>query len=261
MRFWHLPTVHGNRAEEFRIWHRKRHRWRNRPSIQLGFDTKRNRNPASRSGRFGDGWLLVAVPPAVGKRRRCTRVLSHIAGRRVPRSVLTMRSRSNRFDRFDQQSNCNRAARLTLAAAMRAAVRHRHAKVYALSEIRDRQKTGRSRVGRVDDRAPVFSLDSCGSIARRLRPTPCRNRKLRRSRSKSGFTRRAVQRLTPGTPVKIAIEKRTMRIACDACHGHRYRGQQHPDRSDVTFAAVRTRVVDASPTDSQCAATAPKADL
>jgi type II secretory ATPase GspE/PulE/Tfp pilus assembly ATPase PilB-like protein len=131
MRLGIFPTVHGNRAA-IRIMNERE---TIRQLDQLGFDsdTVTNLQIACDSR---DGWLLVAGPAGSGKTTTLYACLTYIASGEFCRSVLTIEDPIESVIDSVSQSQLQSASGLTLAAAMRAAVRQ-DAEVLLVSEIRD----------------------------------------------------------------------------------------------------------------------------
>ena len=131
MRLGIFPTVHGNRAA-IRIMDQ-------RESIrhldQLGFD------PATQAQLQAvcdsrDGWLLVAGPAGSGKTTTLYACLSQIAAGEFHRSVFTIEDPVESVIDSISQSQLQPVSGMTLASAMRAAVRQ-DAEVLLVTEIRD----------------------------------------------------------------------------------------------------------------------------
>ena len=131
MRLGVFPTVHGNRAA-IRIMD---DRYSIRQLDQLGFDGRiQSQLQSVCDGR--DGWLLVAGPAGSGKTTTLYACLSQIAAGEFRRSVLTIEDPIEAVIDSISQSQLEPTSGLTLAAAMRAAVRQ-DAEVLLVSEIRD----------------------------------------------------------------------------------------------------------------------------
>lgn len=131
MRLAIFPTVHGNRAA-IRIMD-------DRESIrnldQLGFCSVTLEQLQSICDSR-DGWLLVAGPAGSGKTTTLYACLSYIATGIFHRSVLTIEDPIESVIDSISQSQLQHGNGMTLASAMRAAVRQ-DAEVLLVSEIRD----------------------------------------------------------------------------------------------------------------------------
>ncbi|SMP58634.1 general secretion pathway protein E [Neorhodopirellula lusitana] len=131
MRLGIFPTVHGNRAA-IRIMDARESV---RGLDELGFD-EATQTQLKSVCESRDGWLLVAGPAGSGKTTTLYACLSHIAAGAFRRSVLTIEDPIESVIDSISQSQLNASGGLTLAAAMRAAVRQ-DAEVLLVSEIRD----------------------------------------------------------------------------------------------------------------------------
>ena len=131
MRVGVFPTIHGNRAA-IRIME-------DRESVrqlgELGFDAATLESLSSVCDSR-DGWLLVAGPAGSGKTTTLYACLSHIASGDSHRNVLTIEDPIESVIDSISQSQVKHSSGMTLAAAMRAAVRQ-DAEVLLVSEIRD----------------------------------------------------------------------------------------------------------------------------
>lgn len=131
MRLGIFPTVHGNRAA-IRIMEERESV---RQLGELGLDAGTlDRLQTICDAR--DGWLLVAGPAGSGKTTTLYACLSHIAGGEFRRSVLSIEDPIESVIDSISQSQLQSSSGLTLASAMRAAVRQ-DAEVLLVSEIRD----------------------------------------------------------------------------------------------------------------------------
>lgn len=136
MRLGIFPTVHGNRAAVRIMDSRESIRQLDR----LGFDPDTTANLKSVCDSR-EGWLLVAGPAGSGKTTTLYACLSHIALGHDRRSVLTIEDPiESVIDSICQSqlqpNTMSTASGLTLASALRAAVRQ-DAEVLLVSEIRD----------------------------------------------------------------------------------------------------------------------------
>lgn len=131
MRLGVFPTVHGNRAA-IRIMEE-------RESVRQLHELGLNANTLDRLKTIcnaRDGWLLVAGPAGSGKTTTLYACLSHIASGEFRRSVLSIEDPIESVIDSISQSQLQSGSGLTLASAMRAAVRQ-DAEVLLVSEIRD----------------------------------------------------------------------------------------------------------------------------
>ncbi len=197
MRLGIFPTVHGNRAA-IRIMD-------DRDSIrqldQLGFDTATQLLLKSVCDSR-DGWLLVAGPAGSGKTTTLYACLSHIATEATHRSVLTIEDPIESVIDSISQSQLQPTSGLTLAAAMRAAVRQ-DAEVLLVSEIRD-VETAEAVLGASMTGHLCFSSIHAGSLGATLR--------------------RLVQMQLPTFAIQSGLRgvlcQRLLRRRCTACAGH-----------------------------------------
>ncbi len=131
MRLGVFPTVHGNRAAIRIIADRDSIRHLD----QLGFDSTTDEQLRSVCDSR-DGWLLVAGPAGSGKTTTLYACLRYIAGSGYRRSVLTIEDPIESVIDSISQSQLQPTSGMTLASALRAAVRQ-DAEVLLVSEIRD----------------------------------------------------------------------------------------------------------------------------
>lgn len=217
MRLGIFPTIHGNRAA-VRIMD-------DRPAIgqldQLGFDsaTLAQLNAVCDSR---DGWLLVAGPAGSGKTTTLYACLAHIAAGEFRRSVLTVEDPVESVIDSISQSQLQPASGLTLAAAMRAAVRQ-DAEVLLVSEIRDIETAeavlAASMTGHL-----CFSSIHAGSLGATLRRLV--QMQLPTFAIQSGLRGVLCQRLLRRTCSQCASESvPSSRSHCQACHGTGYDGR------------------------------------
>lgn len=131
MRLGIFPTVHGNRAAIRIISDRESIRHLD----QLGFNASTEEQLRSVCDSR-DGWLLVAGPAGSGKTTTLYACLRYIAGSGFQRSVLTIEDPIESVIDSISQSQLQPTSGMTLASALRAAVRQ-DAEVLLVSEIRD----------------------------------------------------------------------------------------------------------------------------
>lgn len=126
-----FSTIHGNRAA-IRIMGEA---GSVRKLDQLGVDQK-TESKLQHLCDSRDGWLLVAGPAGSGKTTTLYACLQHIASSNENRSVLTIEDPVESVIESISQSQLQPNSGLTLASAMRSAVRQ-DAEVLLVSEIRD----------------------------------------------------------------------------------------------------------------------------
>jgi type II secretory ATPase GspE/PulE/Tfp pilus assembly ATPase PilB-like protein len=195
MRLGVFPTVHGNRAA-IRIMEDRENV---RQLHELGFDENtRSRLQTICDAR--DGWLLVAGPAGSGKTTTLYACLSHIASGDFRRSVLTIEDPIESVIDSISQSQLQSSSGLTLAAAMRAAVRQ-DAEVLLVSEIRD-VETAEAVLAASMTGHLCFSSIHAGTVG--------------------GTLRRLVQMNLPTFAIQSGLRgvmcQRLLRRRCDACH-------------------------------------------
>ncbi|MCC9641135.1 Flp pilus assembly complex ATPase component TadA [Rhodopirellula sp. JC740] len=217
MRLGVFPTVHGNRAAIRIMDHREGIRQLN----ELGFDSQtHDRLQTICDAR--DGWLLVAGPAGSGKTTTLYACLSHIANCDFRRSVLTIEDPIESVIDSISQSQLQSSSGLTLAAAMRAAVRQ-DAEVLLVSEIRDVETAevvlAASMTGHL-----CFSSIHAGTLGGTLRrlvqmnlPTFAIQSGLRGVLCQRLLRRRCDACQSQSSPPKTS--------SCDQCHGTGYRGR------------------------------------
>ena len=217
MRLGIFPTVHGNRAA-IRIMD-------DRESIrhldQLGFD-------AATYGQLQalcdsrDGWLLVAGPAGSGKTTTLYACLSHIAAGEFLRSVLTIEDPIESVIDSISQSQLQPTSGLTLASAMRAAVRQ-DAEVLLVSEIRD-VDTAEAVLAASMTGHLCFSSIHAGSVGATLRRLV--QMKLPTFAIQSGLRgilcQRLLRKICEGCSGQSQSQSGSV---CDQCHGTGYRGR------------------------------------
>jgi len=236
MRLGIFPTVHGNRAA-IRIMDERESV---RQLDQLGFDTK-TKSQLQSVCDSRDGWLLVAGPAGSGKTTTLYACLSHIAAGEFPRSVLTIEDPIESVIDSISQSQLQSSSGLTLAAAMRAAVRQ-DAEVLLVSEIRD-VETAEAVLAASMTGHLCFSSIHAGSIGTTLRRLV--QMELPTFAIQSGLRGVLCQRLLREL-CQDCDEKTNNAKACDACHGTGYRGRI-PIAQMVTFDGGANASSDASP--------------
>lgn len=227
MRLGVFPTVHGNRAA-IRIMD-------DSPSIrrldQLGFDVETQAQLQSVCDSR-DGWLLVAGPAGSGKTTTLYACLSHIAASEFCRSVLTIEDPIESVIDSISQSQLEPASGLTLAAAMKAAVRQ-DAEVLLVSEIRD-VETAEAVLAASMTGHLCFSSIHAGSLGATLRRLV--QMQLPTFAIQSGLRGILCQRLLRRTCAACTgVSQANLPMTCDACHGTRYDGRL-PIAQMVSFA-------------------------
>lgn len=130
MRLGVFPTVHGNRAA-LRVTEPQRVR----QLEQLGLESNTHEQ-LQMICEARDGWLLVAGPAGSGKTTTLYACLNAIAQSTSRRSVMTIEDPVEAVIDSISQSQLQPTGGLTLAAALKAAVRQ-DAEVLLVSEIRD----------------------------------------------------------------------------------------------------------------------------
>ncbi|MFG0268116.1 MAG: GspE/PulE family protein [Rhodopirellula sp. JB055] len=194
MRLGVFPTVHGNRAA-IRIMEDRENV---RQLHELGLDeSTRIRLQTICDAR--DGWLLVAGPAGSGKTTSLYACLSHIASGEFRRSVLTIEDPIESVIDSISQSQLQSSSGLTLASAMRAAVRQ-DAEVLLVSEIRD-VETAEAVLAASMTGHLCFSSIHAGTVG--------------------GTLRRLVQMNLPTFAIQSGLRgvmcQRLLRRRCDAC--------------------------------------------
>lgn len=217
MRLGIFPTVHGNRAV-IRIMD-------DRESIrrldQLGFDDATREKMQSLCDSR-DGWLLVAGPAGSGKTTTLYACLSYIAACEFRRSVLTIEDPIESVIDSINQSQLQPNSGLTLASAMRAAVRQ-DAEVLLVSEIRD-VDTAEAVLAASMTGHLCFSSIHAGSVGATLRRLV--QMKLPTFAIQSGLRGILCQRLLRQLCGDCSGPSRSQRTGdCDHCHGTGYRGR------------------------------------
>ncbi len=217
MRLGIFPTVHGNRAA-IRIMD-------DRESIrrldQLGFDSETHEHlQAVCDSR--DGWLLVAGPAGSGKTTTLYACLSHIAAGEFHRTVLTIEDPIESVIDSISQSQLHPTSGLTLASAMRAAVRQ-DAEVLLVSEIRD-VDTAEAVLAASMTGHLCFSSIHAGSLGSTLRRLV--QMKLPTFAIQSGLRGILCQRLLRQCCTQCSSQSRSKsHSVCDRCHSTGYRGR------------------------------------
>ncbi|TWT64814.1 Type II secretion system protein E [Allorhodopirellula solitaria] len=216
MRLGIFPTVHGNRAA-IRIMD---DREAIRRLDQLGFD-------AATTGQIEsvcdsrEGWLLVAGPAGSGKTTTLYACLSQIASRDFHRSVLTIEDPIESVIDSISQSQLQPASGLTLAAAMRAAVRQ-DAEVLLVSEIRD-VETAEAVLAASMTGHLCFSSIHAGSLGTTLRRLV--QMQLPLFAIQSGLRGILCQRLLRRKCAACAGGSQTAASTCERCHATGYEGR------------------------------------
>ena len=217
MRLGIFPTVHGLRAA-IRILEPVNEI---RSIDQLGFDdVSATRLRAMCDSR--DGCLLVAGPAGSGKTTTLYACLSHIATAESNRSVLAIEDPVEAVIDSISQSQLQPASGMTLASALRAAVRQ-DAEVLLVSEIRD-EETAEAVLAASMTGHLCFSSIHAGSIGSTLRRLV--QMKLPTFAIQSGLRGLLCQRLLRQTCAACHDEHdATPDRDCDRCHGTGYRGR------------------------------------
>ncbi|MCM2373166.1 GspE/PulE family protein [Aporhodopirellula aestuarii] len=231
MRVGIFPTVHGKRAA-IRIMD-------GRESIRhldrLGFDSEIQRQLQSVC-ESRDGWLLVAGPAGSGKTTTLYACLSQIAAGEFRRSVLTIEDPIESVIDSISQSQLQETSGLTLASAMRAAVRQ-DAEVLLVSEIRD-VETAEAVLAASMTGHLCFSSIHAGSIGATLRRLV--QMELPTFAIQSGLRGVLCQRLLRRSCTTCRGDAKTNKTSgCDLCHGTGYLGRV-PIAQMVTFDGTST---------------------
>ncbi|MCC9600904.1 Flp pilus assembly complex ATPase component TadA [Stieleria sp. JC731] len=220
MRLGIFPTVHGNRAA-IRIMENRRSL---RQLDQLGFDRETSRKLQTFC-ESRDGWLLVAGPAGSGKTTSLYACLSHIANSAAHRSVLTIEDPIESIIDSISQSQIQHQGGMTLASAMRAAVRQ-DAEVLLVSEIRD-VETAETVLSASMTGHLCFSSIHAGSIGATLRRLV--QMKLPSFAIQSGLRGVLCQRLLRKTCGQCngqsQIGASSNHSVCSSCHGTGYEGR------------------------------------
>ncbi|MCO8125399.1 Flp pilus assembly complex ATPase component TadA [Stieleria sp. TO1_6] len=217
MRLGIFPTVHGNRAA-IRIMD-------DRDTIrrldQLGFDESTQQQLRSLCDSR-DGWLLVAGPAGSGKTTTLYACLTYIAAGDFSRSVLAIEDPIESVIDSISQSQLQPTSGMTLASAMRAAVRQ-DAEVLLVSEIRD-VDTAEAVLAASMTGHLCFSSIHAGSIGATLRRLA--QMKLPTFAIQSGLRGILCQRLLRQICSQCAGRPRAESAPeCGLCHGTGYRGR------------------------------------
>ncbi|TWT92248.1 GspE/PulE family protein [Neorhodopirellula pilleata] len=235
MRVGVFPTVHGTRAA-IRIMDRRESI---RDLDQLGFDDNIKVQLQSICDAT-DGWLLVAGPAGSGKTTTLYACLNRIAshptgphevGSGQPRrSVLTIEDPVESVIDSISQSQLQPMTGLTLASALRAAVRQ-DAEVLLVSEIRDVETADAVLAASMTGHL-CFSSIHAGSIGSTLRRLVQMN--LPTFAIQSGLRGILCQRLLRRRCAACEGRSRITDDACHCCHGTGYDGRV-PIAQAVTF--------------------------
>ncbi|QEF99085.1 Type II secretion system protein E [Stieleria maiorica] len=217
MRLGVFPTVHGNRAV-IRIMG-------DRQSLRqidgLGFDATTIRRVRTVCDAR-DGWLLVAGPAGSGKTTTLYACLSYIAETGFGRSVLTIEDPIESVIDSISQSQLQPSSGMTLASAMRAAVRQ-DAEVLLVSEIRD-VDTAEAVLAASMTGHLCFSSIHAGSIGATLRRLV--QMKLPIYAIQSGLRGILCQRLLRKTCTECPGPSESSADSdCKRCHGTGYQGR------------------------------------
>lgn len=215
MRLAVFPTIHGHRAA-IRIMDPRESI---RELDQLGFDEHTQRQ-LHEICDARDGWLLVAGPAGSGKTTTLYACLSQIAGGAVRRSVLTVEDPVESVIDSISQSQLQPQGGMTLASAMRAAVRQ-DAEVLLVSEIRD-VETAEAVLSAALTGHLCFSSIHAGTIGATLRRLTQMH--LPEFAIQSGLRGILCQRLLRRLCV-VCKPDSTPAIDCEHCHGTGYRGR------------------------------------
>lgn len=210
-----FPTLYGNRAA-IRIMGEAGSVFK---THELGIDEK-TESRLKRVCESRDGWLLVAGPAGSGKTTTLYACLQHIALGHENRSVLTIEDPIESVIESISQSQLQPNSGLTLASAMRSAVRQ-DAEVLLVSEIRDAETAetvlSASMTGHL-----CFSSIHSGSLGSTLRRLV--QMKLPTYAIQTGLRGIVCQRLLRAT-CKQCDGKSQTEHRCDACHGTGYQGR------------------------------------
>jgi len=215
MRLGIFSTVHGNRAV-IRIMGQG-------GAVlsldQLGLD-ENNIGRLKNTCDSRDGWLLVAGPAGSGKTTTLYACLQYIASNEKNRSVLTIEDPVESIIESISQSQLQPNSGLTLAAAMRSAVRQ-DAEVLLVSEIRDAETAeavlSASMTGHL-----CFSSIHAGSLGSTLRRLV--QMQLPTYAIRSGLRGVVCQRLLRRI-CEPCQSVGSSNANCDHCHGTGYRGR------------------------------------
>ncbi|MCP4890580.1 MAG: Flp pilus assembly complex ATPase component [Planctomycetaceae bacterium] len=215
MRLGIFSTVHGNRAV-IRIMGQGGAVLR---LDQLGLDgntTDRLKNACDAR----DGWILIAGPAGSGKTTTLYACLQYIASNEKNRSVLTIEDPVESIIESISQSQLQPNSGLTLAAAMRSAVRQ-DAEVLLVSEIRDDETAEAVLSASMTGHLCFSSIHarSLGSTLRRLVQMQLPTYAIR-SGLRAVVCQRLVRRICEQCQ---AVE--SCKANCDSCHGTGYRGR------------------------------------
>lgn len=214
MRLGVFPTVHGNRAA-IRIMDARE---TIRDLNELGFDSSTVASLQTIC-ESPDGWLLVAGPAGSGKTTTLYACLSYIAEAECRRSVLTIEDPVESIIDSISQSQLQANSGLTLASAMKAAVRQ-DAEVLLVSEIRD-VETAEAVLAASMTGHLCFSSIHAGSIGATLRRLT--QMQLPAFAIQSGLRgvicQRLLRRLCPN------CQNRSSQADCNRCHGTGYHGR------------------------------------
>ncbi|MDA9858993.1 ATPase, T2SS/T4P/T4SS family [Rubripirellula sp.] len=215
MRLGIFSTVHGNRAV-IRIMGQGGAVLR---LDQLGLDgntTDRLKNACDAR----DGWILIAGPAGSGKTTTLYACLQYIASNEKNRSVLTIEDPVESIIESISQSQLQPNSGLTLAAAMRSAVRQ-DAEVLLVSEIRDDETAEAVLSASMTGHLCFSSIHarSLGSTLRRLVQMQLPTYAIR-SGLRGVVCQRLVRRICEQCQ---AVE--SCKANCDSCHGTGYRGR------------------------------------
>jgi general secretion pathway protein E len=221
MRLGIFPTVHGNRAAIRFMAPRQSIR----SLDQLGFDAD-IRASLCRVCEARDGWVLVAGPPGSGKTTTLYACLNSIAASQYRRSVLTIEDPIEAILPSVNQSQLQPSSGLTLASAMKAAVRQ-DSEVLLVSEIRD-----------VDTADAVLSASMTGHLCFSSIHAGSIGTTLRR------LTQMQLPTFAIQSGLRAVVCQRLLRCVCDSCdrssddcskcHGSRYSGRI-PIAQMITF--------------------------
>ncbi|PAY19794.1 general secretion pathway protein GspE [Rhodopirellula sp. SM50] len=217
MRLGIFPTVHGNRAAIRIVSDRESIRHLD----QLGFDATTEEQLRSVCDSR-DGWLLVAGPAGSGKTTTLYACLRYIADSGFPRSVLTIEDPIESVIDSISQSQLQPTSGMTLASALRAAVRQ-DAEVLLVSEIRD-VETAEAVLAASMTGHLCFSSIHASSIGVTLRRLV--QMKLPSYAIQSGLRGILCQRLVRRLCSACSAESNSaLNPNCDGCHGTGYQGR------------------------------------
>lgn len=214
MRLGVFPTVHGNRAA-IRIMDARE---TIRGLDELGFDSS-TVSDLRAICNSRDGLFLVAGPAGSGKTTTLYACLSYIAGSEHQRSVLTIEDPVESIIDSISQSQLQPNTGLTLASAMKAAVRQ-DAEVLLVSEIRD-VETAEAVLAASMTGHLCFSSIHAGSIGSTLHRLT--QMQLPAFAIQSGLRgvicQRLLRQLCPD------CQNQSSQADCDQCHGTGYHGR------------------------------------